>query len=138
MRVKVSRDARLLLIADKFNQEEAKQTLLKKVETDIVDWLERTNVDHFVYDQTFGGLITNDGWHDERADYGNGYYNDHHFHYGYFTYALAAIRKFDPEFIEKHAQTCALIMGDIGTPLFNIERLSVSNLSAEGQRQSRI
>ncbi|KAL4094990.1 hypothetical protein PRIC1_010640 [Phytophthora ramorum] len=115
----VSRDARLLLIADKFNQEEAKQTLLKKVETDIVDWLEGTNVDHFVYDQTFGGLITNDGWHDEGADYGNGYYNDHHFHYGYFTYALAAIRKFDPEFIEKHAQACALIMGDIGTPLFN-------------------
>ncbi|KAG6959362.1 hypothetical protein JG687_00008832 [Phytophthora cactorum] len=115
----VSRDARLLLIADKFKQEELKQKLLTKVEMDIVDWLEGTNVDHFVYDQTFGGLITNDGWHDEQADYGNGYYNDHHFHYGYFVYALAAIRKFDPDFIEKHAQACALILGDIGTPLLN-------------------
>ncbi|POM77946.1 Putative endo-1,3-beta-glucanase, partial [Phytophthora palmivora] len=105
----VSRDARLLLIADKFNQEEVKQKLLAKVETEIADWLEATNVDHFVYDQTFGGVITNDGWHDDQADYGNGYYNDHHFHYGYFVYALATIRKFDPDFIEKHAQACALI-----------------------------
>ncbi|ETP03218.1 hypothetical protein, variant [Phytophthora nicotianae CJ01A1] len=115
----VSRDARLLLIADTFKQEELKQKLLTKVELEIVDWLEGTNVDHFVYDQTFGGVITNDGWNDEQADYGNGYYNDHHFHYGYFVYALAAVRKFDPEFIEKHAQACALIMGDFGTPLLN-------------------
>ncbi|KAE8909736.1 hypothetical protein PF003_g5835 [Phytophthora fragariae] len=115
----VSRDARLLLIADKFDQEEVKQKLLTKVEMDIVDWLEATNANHFVYDQTFGGVITNDGWHDKEADYGNGYYNDHHFHYGYFIYALAAIRKFDPAFIEKHAQACALLMGDIGTPLFD-------------------
>ncbi|KAL3656826.1 hypothetical protein V7S43_018283 [Phytophthora oleae] len=115
----VSRDARLLLIADKFKQEEVKQKLLAKVKAEIADWLEGTNVDHFVYDQTFGGLITNDGWHDDQADYGNGYYNDHHFHYGYFAYALAAIRKFDPEFIERHAQVCALILGDIGTPLLN-------------------
>lgn len=41
------------------------------------------------------------------------------FHYGYFIYALAAIRKFDPAFIEKHAQACALLMGDIGTPLLD-------------------
>lgn len=115
----VSRDARLLLIADKFKQDELKQKLLTKVELAIVDWLEGTNVDHFVYDQTFGGIITNDGWKDDQADYGNGYYNDHHFHYGYFVYALAAVRKFDPAFIEKHAQACALIMGDFGTPLLN-------------------
>jgi len=74
----LSRDARLLLIADKFAQEEVKQKLLTKVETEVADWLEGTNVDHFVYDQTFGGVITNDGWHDKEADYGNGYYNDHH------------------------------------------------------------
>ncbi|EGZ11438.1 putative endo-1,3-beta-glucanase [Phytophthora sojae] len=115
----VSRDARLLLIADKFDQEEVKQKLLLKVEMEITEWLEATNANHFVYDQTFGGIITNDGWHDKEADYGNGYYNDHHFHYGYFIYALAAIRKFDPAFIEKHAQACALLMGDIGTPLLD-------------------
>ncbi|CAH0520355.1 unnamed protein product [Peronospora belbahrii] len=115
----VSRDARLLLIADKFKQEEVKQKLLTKVEMELVKWLEASNANHFIYDQTFGGVITNDGWHSQEADYGNGYYNDHHFHYGYFIYALAAIRKFDPDFITKHAQACALLIGDIGTPLPN-------------------
>ncbi|CAI5704883.1 unnamed protein product [Peronospora farinosa] len=115
----VSRDARLLLIADKFEQDDIKQKLLTKIEMELVEWLEATNANHFVYDQTFGGVITNDGWHNKDADYGNGYYNDHHFHYGYFIYALAAIRKFDPAFIAKHAQACALLMGDIGTPLLN-------------------
>jgi hypothetical protein len=50
------------------------------------------------------------------------------FHYGYFVYALAAIRKFDPDFIEKHAQACALLMGDIGTPLLNSNTTFFNNL----------
>lgn len=126
----VSRDARLLLIADKLEQSDLKQKLLKKIKAEIVDWLEGTNVDHFVYDHTFGGVITNKGWNDEQADYGNGYYNDHHFHYGYFVYALATIRKFDPVFIDKHAQACALILGDIGTPLLNSNTKFYNDLPA--------
>ncbi|KAL7682228.1 putative endo-1,3(4)-beta-glucanase, glycosyl hydrolase family 81 [Plasmopara halstedii] len=127
----VSRDARLLLIADKFQQHTLKQKMLTKIEKDIVDWLEGTNTDHFVYDRTFGGLITKNGWKDEQADYGNGYYNDHHFHYGYFVYALATIRKFDPNFIENHAQACALIIGDIGTPLLNSNTTFYNNLPVQ-------
>ncbi|KAI9918402.1 hypothetical protein PsorP6_011241 [Peronosclerospora sorghi] len=115
----VSHDARLLLIADKFKQEKVKQKLLVKVKTELADWLEGKNANHFIYDQTFGGVITRDGWHNKDADYGIGYFNDHHFHYGYLVYALAAIRKFDPAFIVEHALACALLMGDIGTPLLN-------------------
>jgi endoglucanase Acf2 len=29
------------------------------------------------------------------ADFGNGQYNDHHFHYGYFAYAAAALGRKD-------------------------------------------
>ncbi|KAG7385837.1 hypothetical protein PHYBOEH_008888 [Phytophthora boehmeriae] len=126
----VSREARLLLIADKFNQTDVKQELLAKLETELSLWLEGQNPDHFVYDQTFGGVITNDGWQDKGADYGNGYYNDHHFHYGYFIYALAAIRKFDPEFIEARALACAMLMGDIGTPLINSDTSFFHDLPA--------
>ncbi|KAF4315779.1 hypothetical protein BBO99_00004228 [Phytophthora kernoviae] len=126
----VSREARLLLVADKFNQTDVKQDLLAKLETELSLWLEGQNSDHFVYDQTFGGVITNDGWHDKGADYGNGYYNDHHFHYGYFIYALAAIRKFDPGFIEARALACAMLMGDIGTPLINSDTSFFHDLPA--------
>ncbi|CAI5735585.1 unnamed protein product [Hyaloperonospora brassicae] len=127
----VSRDARLLMIADKFELEDIKQKLLTKIEMELVDWLNGTNANHFVYDQTFGGVITNDGWHNKEADYGNGYYNDHHFHYGYFIYALAAVRKFDPDFIADHLQACALLIGDIGTPLMNSQTSFLNELPAQ-------
>ncbi|KAJ0393407.1 hypothetical protein P43SY_000561 [Pythium insidiosum] len=39
------------------------------------------------------------------------------FHYGYFVYALAAVRRFDPAFIDAHATAIAMLIGDIGTPL---------------------
>ena len=32
---------------------------------------------------------------DKNADYGNGYYNDHYFHYGYHLYVVATIVKKD-------------------------------------------
>lgn len=38
-----------------------------------------------------------------RADFGNGLYNDHHFHYGYFVYALAIIFANDPHFAAAYA-----------------------------------
>uniref|UniRef100_K3WNK4 glucan endo-1,3-beta-D-glucosidase n=1 Tax=Globisporangium ultimum (strain ATCC 200006 / CBS 805.95 / DAOM BR144) TaxID=431595 RepID=K3WNK4_GLOUD len=113
----IGREARLLLIADRFKQDELKQKLLAKMETELAAWLESKNPDHLVYDQTYGGVVTTDGIRDQGADYGNGHYNDHHFHYGYFVYALAAVRKFDPDFIASHAVACALILGDIGAPI---------------------
>lgn len=38
------------------------------------------------------------------------------FHYGYFIYALAVVRKFDPDFVQKYALACAMLLADIGTP----------------------
>ena len=36
-----------------------------------------------VYDAKTGGIVTRAGFADPNADFGNGKYNDHHFHYGY-------------------------------------------------------
>ncbi|EPX70785.1 endo-1,3-beta-glucanase Eng2 [Schizosaccharomyces octosporus yFS286] len=41
------------------------------------------------YDKTYKGLISTAGLKEPLADYGNTYYNDHHFHYGYHVYAMA-------------------------------------------------
>ncbi|RYP52320.1 hypothetical protein DL768_002532 [Monosporascus sp. mg162] len=53
------------------------------------------------YETAWGGLVSsatymtgNDG-----ADFGNTYYNDHHFHYGYFIYAAAIIGYLDPSWL---------------------------------------
>ena len=39
--------------------------------------------DALVYDANLGGLVSSHGLKDSHADFGNGRYNDHHFHYGY-------------------------------------------------------
>ncbi|KAH8069272.1 hypothetical protein JL721_6092 [Aureococcus anophagefferens] len=42
-----------------------------------------------VYDGDVGGVVTRSSYKDPEADFGNGKYNDHHFHYGYLVYAAA-------------------------------------------------
>nr|CCA18874.1 hypothetical protein sce7103 [Albugo laibachii Nc14] len=113
----IGRDARLLLIAKQLHHDEASQVLLTRLKTALEPWLNGSNADHLVYDKTYGGIITSMGWADQHADYGNGYYSDHHFHFGYFVYALAVVRKFDPSFIDLHGAACLALLGDIGTPL---------------------
>ncbi|KAG6882679.1 hypothetical protein C0993_009599, partial [Termitomyces sp. T159_Od127] len=43
------------------------------------------------YETGWGGIINRAGYNNVWVDYGNGYYNDHHFHYGYFLAAAAVI-----------------------------------------------
>jgi len=38
---------------------------------------------------------------DSGQDFGNTYYNDHHFHYGYFVYAAAVIAYLDPDWLDQ-------------------------------------
>lgn len=51
-----------------------------------------------VYDVTWGGIVSTAGLSgDATADFGNSYYNDHHFHYGYFVHAAAVIARLDTD-----------------------------------------
>ncbi|KAK3504144.1 glycosyl hydrolase family 81-domain-containing protein [Neurospora crassa] len=51
-----------------------------------------------VYDQSWGGIVSSASYTtgDAGADFGNTYYNDHHFHYGYFIYTGAVLAHLDP------------------------------------------
>lgn len=55
----------------------------------------------FVYDSSWGGVVSNASYvtGNPLEDFGNPYYNDHHFHYGYFVYAAAVIGYLDPEWL---------------------------------------
>jgi Glycosyl hydrolase family 81 N-terminal domain/Glycosyl hydrolase family 81 C-terminal domain len=46
------------------------------------EFLEGKVSDSLVYDSNLGGMVTKDGLLNANADFGNGRYNDHHFHYG--------------------------------------------------------
>jgi endo-1,3(4)-beta-glucanase len=51
------------------------------------------------YDNSWKGVVSNAGFNDAGADFGNTYYNDHHFHFGYFVYTAAVIGYLEPEWL---------------------------------------
>lgn len=51
------------------------------------------------YENTWKGLVSTAGFSDSGADFGNTYYNDHHYHYGYFIYAAALLGHIDPSWL---------------------------------------
>lgn len=54
-----------------------------------------------VYDTAWGGAVSSSSYLTGNSgdDFGNTYYNDHHFHYGYFVYAAAVIGYLDPTWL---------------------------------------
>jgi len=95
--------ARLVLIAEQLNEMDLVEQLVVQLKSRLGPWLYRvTYRATFLYDQTWGGVISADGWLDPGRDYGNGIYNDHHFHNGYYIYATAVVLKYDPTWVWGH------------------------------------
>jgi endoglucanase Acf2 len=86
------------------------------VETALTPWLQGLNPDALLYDKTYGGVITTNGVADLYADYGSGWYSDHHFHYGYFAYAAATLAKLDVPYWEANKIPMETIIRDFCNP----------------------
>ncbi|KAF2195462.1 glycoside hydrolase family 81 protein [Zopfia rhizophila CBS 207.26] len=56
-----------------------------------------------VYDSKWKGVVSSGTYKngDSGLDFGNAYYNDHHFHYGYFVWTAAVIGHLDPTWLEE-------------------------------------
>jgi len=67
-------------------------TLLPKVKNAIEKFIKNSQPLPLSYDQTWGGILSTG---DSGQDFGNSYYNDHHFHYGYHIVASAIVGKID-------------------------------------------
>ncbi|GLJ15536.1 hypothetical protein SUGI_0255170 [Cryptomeria japonica] len=92
----IARAARLALIAEEANCHSLIPRIREFLEQSITPWLDGTFVGNgFVYDKKWGGLISKNGAQDSGADFGLGVYNDHHYHFGYFCYAIAVLAKLD-------------------------------------------
>mmetsp|Transcript_19302 Transcript_19302/g.47724 ORF Transcript_19302/g.47724 Transcript_19302/m.47724 type:complete len:898 (+) Transcript_19302:60-2753(+) len=103
-------------------------------------WLEEPEAP-YLYDESWGGLVNcgceykGKGPHgkcvntfpdcpaltDVNIDFGNGYYNDHHFHYGYHVYAAAVVAKYDPEWALLYFDRILLYIRDYANPWMNDE-----------------
>ena len=53
---------------------------------------------------------------DVNEDFGNGFYNDHHFHYGYHIYAAAVVAKNRPEWGKRVYERVLMYVRDIANP----------------------
>ncbi|KAL6997043.1 endo-1,3(4)-beta-glucanase [Sarracenia purpurea var. burkii] len=109
----IARAARLALIAEElsyFDVIPAVRTFLKGT---IEPWLDGTfGANGFLYDGKWGGIVTKQGSLDSGADYGFGIYNDHHYHLGYFLYAIAVLAKIDPAWGSKYRPQAYSLMAD--------------------------
>lgn len=90
-----SRFARLALIADELGENSIRDKIVNQVIKMLDPWVHQTHGNSFLYDRTWGGLISTNGRNDAGADYGVGWYNDQHYHFGYFVYAAAVVAKYD-------------------------------------------
>jgi len=80
----------------------------------LTKFLDGLAVDKLLYDRNFGGIVSQNGLINDLADFGNGRYNDHHFHYGYLLYASAVMAEIDDgTFISNYGSHVDAIFFDV-------------------------
>ncbi len=72
-----------------------------------------------VYDTTWKGVVSSGTYitDDAGQDFGNTYYNDHHFHYGYFIHAAAVIAYLDPNWLSLNKEWVQTLVRDAANPV---------------------
>lgn len=118
-----SKLSRLALIADELSMTTERDTLLSKIESALTEWMKGENKDVLVYDTTYGGIVSSVGLQDKGADYGQAYYNDHHFHYGYILYACAVVSHFSPSFATTYREEMLALAMDYANPSAALDSL---------------
>ncbi|KAI9676206.1 MAG: hypothetical protein M1829_003035 [Trizodia sp. TS-e1964] len=71
-----------------------------------------------VYESAWGGIVSSGAYvtGDAGQDFGNTYYNDHHFHYGYFIFTAAVIGYLDPSWLPVNRGWVNSLIRDASNP----------------------
>ncbi len=140
----LARMGQIITIADELGEEEVVRDMTAKLGKHVSIWLEETSGNPLLYDEVWGGVIacgcqyddmngtvtpfcrnvvSGDGvgsrcpsLTDQGFNFGNGYYNDHHFHYGYHVYAAAVVAKYDRDWAEAYFEKVLLYVRDYANP----------------------
>lgn len=83
----------LLTVSDIIGDEASTESTLENMKSAFSILLDNSQTYPLVYDTRYGGIVSSGDWASTTTqyDFGNTYYNDHHFHYGYIIHAAAAI-----------------------------------------------
>ncbi len=107
---------RLALIADELGETATAAEIRAGMAEQLAPWLATTGNGKLAYDQTWGGIIAAGAENDPGAAFGQGFYNDHHFHYGYFLYAAAALAVGDPAWAAANEDAVVALARNIANP----------------------
>ena len=71
-----------------------------------------------VYDTVWGGVVSSASYITGNSgdDFGNTYYNDHHFHYGYHIHAASVIGALDPTWLADNQDYVNTLARDVNNP----------------------
>ncbi|GAB5591707.1 hypothetical protein Unana1_06607 [Umbelopsis nana] len=111
-----ARAARIALIAEHIGRNDLVNTVVNILKQSFAYWLDPTHQPAAGYETGWGGFINAQGWNNTWVDFGNGYYNDHHFHYGYFLYGASVIGKYDSAWLSQNHDFLTHVARDIGNP----------------------
>ncbi|KAG6901688.1 hypothetical protein C0995_009179 [Termitomyces sp. Mi166 len=111
--------SRLALIAEHVGRNDLVQPVIDWLRGSIVYLFDSASTAVPAYETGWGGIINRAGYNDTWVDYGNGYYNDHHFHYGYLLAAAAVIAKHDGAWLNTFRPTMEWFLRDIINPSRN-------------------
>jgi endo-1,3(4)-beta-glucanase len=134
----LAKQARVLIIADEVGGTDPDlfDAALTRLRQGVEVWLNGSSESPFLYDRAWGGMVMCGCMYiyengvgscankfpdcpaltDAGQNFGAGFYNDHHYHYGYHIYAAAVVSKFDPAWGRRFHQHVLMLVRDIANP----------------------
>ncbi|EGX90898.1 endo-1,3-beta-glucanase Engl1 [Cordyceps militaris CM01] len=108
----------LYVINDMLGETKLAQTGLGQLKAAFGRFADNKQKYPLVYETAWGGVVSTGAYKTGQAleDFGNTYYNDHHFHYGYHILAAAVIGHLDPSWIAKNKDYVNMLARDTSNP----------------------
>lgn len=111
----------LLILHDVLKEKDVAHEVMRHLQRVLDEYRQLRVENPLIYDTTFGGICAKDGLADPQADFGNAYYNDHHYHYSYFVHAAAVVAKVDSatggSWLAENSAWVTLLVRDVATPV---------------------
>jgi endo-1,3(4)-beta-glucanase len=129
--------AQLCLVADALGETDLRDRCIRRLQAAFAPFVQGRNQNPLAYDTTWKGLVgargvsqppcddvatcpaeERDSWWRpiQYTDFGSSYYNDHHYHWGYFIQTAAILYRFDPNWGRQHTAWVQTLIRDVSNP----------------------
>lgn len=108
----------VICVNDLLGEKAIAQAGLKKLEAAMARWVENRQKYPLVYESAWGGIVSSASYSTGNPgdDFGNTYYNDHHFHNAYHVYTAAVIAHLNSDWLAKNKEYVNSLVRDYANP----------------------